>query len=139
MLGQRAVALLRLLIQNAGQPVSKDALIDAGWGGSAVADNNLTVQIAALRRTLADAANVANWIETLPRRGYRYVGPAVVTNGPDTSAATGATSGPSLPEKPSVAVLPFSNLSGDPNRNILPMGWWTTLSRAWRGSNGFSS
>ncbi|TGS36179.1 helix-turn-helix domain-containing protein, partial [Mesorhizobium sp. M8A.F.Ca.ET.182.01.1.1] len=35
MLGQRAVALLQLLIQNAGQPVSKDALIDAGWGGSA--------------------------------------------------------------------------------------------------------
>jgi DNA-binding winged helix-turn-helix (wHTH) protein len=51
------------------QPVSKDALIDAGWEGSAVAVNNLTVQIAALRRTLADAANVADWIETLPRRG----------------------------------------------------------------------
>ncbi|WP_189599558.1 winged helix-turn-helix domain-containing protein, partial [Mesorhizobium sp. M4B.F.Ca.ET.169.01.1.1] len=95
MLGQRAVALLRLLIQNAGQPVSKDALIDAGWGGSAVADNNLTVQIAALRRTLADAADVAKWIETLPRRGYRYVGPAVDTNVPDTLAAR-ATSGPSL-------------------------------------------
>jgi TolB-like protein/DNA-binding SARP family transcriptional activator len=113
MLGQRAVALLRLLIQNAGVPVSKDALIDAGWGGSAVADNNLTVQIAALRRTLADAADVADWIETLPRRGYRYVGPAVATNIPDASAATRAASAPSLPEKPSVAVLPFSNLSGD--------------------------
>ncbi|RWL82693.1 MAG: transcriptional regulator [Mesorhizobium sp.] len=122
MLGQRAVALLRLLIQNAGQPVSKDALIDAGWGGSAVADNNLTVQIAALRRTLADAANVANWIETLPRRGYRYVGPAVATNDPDTVAATGATSGPSLPEKPSVAVLPFSNLSGDPQQEYFADG-----------------
>src|SRR3569623_2319204 len=96
MLGQRAVALLRLLIRNAGQPVSKDALIDAGWGGSAVADNNLTVQIAALRRTLADAANVANWIETLPRRGYRYVGPAVVAV-PEASAARAAPA-PSLPE-----------------------------------------
>lgn len=122
MLGQRAVALLRLLIQNAGQPVSKDALIDAGWGGSAVADNNLTVQIAALRRALADAANVANWIETLPRRGYRYVGPAVATNDPHTVATTGATSGPSLPEKPSVAVLPFSNLSGDPQQEYFADG-----------------
>ncbi|CDX39746.1 Adenylate cyclase [Mesorhizobium plurifarium] len=122
MLGQRAVALLRLLIQNAGQPVSKDALIDAGWGGSAVADNNLTVQIAALRRTLADAANVADWIETLPRRGYRYVGPAVATNIPDASAAARAASAPSLPEKPSVAVLPFSNLSGDPQQEYFADG-----------------
>ncbi|TGP13129.1 transcriptional regulator, partial [bacterium M00.F.Ca.ET.227.01.1.1] len=122
MLGQRAVALLQLLIQNAGQPVSKDALIDAGWGGSAIADNNLTVQIAALRRTLADAANVADWIETLPRRGYRYVGPAVATNVPDASAAVRAGSAPSLPEKPSVAVLPFSNLSGDPQQEYFADG-----------------
>src|SRR5216110_1850419 len=71
-LGQRAVALLRLLIQNAGKPVSKDALIEAGWGGLAVAENNLTVQIAALRRVLAEAADAESWIETLPRRGYRY-------------------------------------------------------------------
>src|SRR5215831_18572129 len=85
MLGQRAVALLRLLIENAGVPVSKDALIEAGWGGLAVADNNLTVQIAALRRVLGDAANAEGWIETLPRRGYRYVGPAVSINDPETS------------------------------------------------------
>lgn len=45
MLGQRAVALLRRLLENAGIPVSKDALIEAGWGGSAVADNNLTVRL----------------------------------------------------------------------------------------------
>jgi hypothetical protein len=50
MLGQRAVALLRRLLENAGVPVSKDALVEAGLGGLAVADNNLTVQIAALRR-----------------------------------------------------------------------------------------
>src|SRR5690242_7227927 len=76
-LGQRAVALLRLLLENPGVPVSKDALVEAGWGGLAVADNNLTVQIAALRRVLAGVANAKTWIETMPRRGYRYVGPAV--------------------------------------------------------------
>ena len=80
MLGQRAVALLRRLLESAGVPVSKDALVEAGWGRLAVADNNLTVQIAALRRVLADAAGGDGWIETLPRRGYRYVGPAVVTD-----------------------------------------------------------
>ena len=49
-LGQRAVALLRLLLEQAGAPVSKDALIEAAWPGLAVEDSNLTVQIAALRR-----------------------------------------------------------------------------------------
>ncbi|AZO70890.1 MAG: tetratricopeptide repeat protein [Mesorhizobium sp.] len=122
LLGQRAIALLRLLIQNAGVPVSKDALIEAGWGGLAVADNNLTVQVAALRRVLADAANADSWIETLPRRGYRYVGPPVVMNGPDAQAAAGAASAPTLPEKPSVAVLPFSNLSGDPEQQYFADG-----------------
>ncbi|ARP67446.1 transcriptional regulator [Mesorhizobium sp. WSM1497] len=122
MLGQRAVSLLRLLLQNAGVPVSKDALVEAGWGKLAVADNNLTVQIAALRRVLADAADAESWIETLPRRGYRYVGPAVATNVPDRFAAARTASAPTLPEKPSVAVLPFSNLSGDPQQEYFADG-----------------
>src|SRR5260221_1784412 len=75
-LGQRAVGLLRLLLERAGAPVSKDALIDAAWPGLAVEDSNLTVQIAALRRVFQENAGSADWIETLPRRGYRYVGPA---------------------------------------------------------------
>src|SRR6185437_10606329 len=122
MLGQRAVALLRRLLENAGVPVSKDALVEAGWGGLAVADNNLTVQIAALRRVLADTADGESWIETLPRRGYRYVGPAVATSISDASAAARAASAPALPEKPSVAVLPFSNLSGDPEQEYFADG-----------------
>ena len=121
MLGQRAVALLRLLLENAGVPVSKDALVEAGWGGLAVADNNLTVQIAALRRVLAEAANAESWIETLPRRGYRYVGPAVATNGPDVGRRP-CRVGTDLPDKPSVAVLPFSNLSGDPEQDYFADG-----------------
>src|SRR5512142_2886324 len=102
MLGQRAVALLRLLLQNAGVPVTKDALVEAGWGGLAVADNNLTVQIAALRRVLAAAAEAESWIETLPRRGYRYVGPAVASNITAASVAARVAAEPTLPEKPSV-------------------------------------
>src|SRR6185437_9889903 len=100
MLGQRAVALLRLLLDNAGVPVRKDALVQAGWGGLAVADNNLTVQIAALRRVLGDAADAGSWIETLARRGYRYVGPTVTTDGPDPTPANQAASAPALPDKP---------------------------------------
>jgi TolB-like protein len=121
MLGQRAITLLRLLLDTPATPVSKDALVDAGWGGLAVADNNLTVQIAALRRVLADGANAESWIETLPRRGYRYVGPPVITNDPSAEAARFA-SAPALPEKPSVAVLPFANLSGDPEQEYFADG-----------------
>jgi TolB-like protein/Tfp pilus assembly protein PilF len=121
MLGQRAVALLRLLLEEAGAPVSKDALVEAGWGGLAVADNNLTVQIAALRRVLADAAEAESWIETLPRRGYRYVGPPVITNDPDAAGDRSAPA-PTLPEKPSVAVLPFANLSGDSEQQYFADG-----------------
>ena len=53
--GKRAVALLRVLVERAGAPVSKDTLIDAAWPGLAVEDSNLTVQIAALRRALGEA------------------------------------------------------------------------------------
>src|SRR5437879_3386507 len=81
-LGQRAVALLCALIARAGTPVSKDALIEAAWPGLAVEDSNLTVQIAALRRVFEEVAGGAGWIETLPRRGYRYVGPSVATGNP---------------------------------------------------------
>jgi DNA-binding winged helix-turn-helix (wHTH) protein len=75
MLGQRAVALLQLPLQQAGTPVGKDALMAAAWPGLAVEDSNLTVQIAALRRLFEARAGGDGWIETLPRRGYRYVGP----------------------------------------------------------------
>jgi TolB-like protein/DNA-binding winged helix-turn-helix (wHTH) protein/Flp pilus assembly protein TadD len=77
-LGRRAVALLGVLLERPGAPISKDALIEAAWSGLAVEDSNLTVQISALRRVLGEAGG-ANWIETMPRRGYRFVGPPVVT------------------------------------------------------------
>ncbi len=76
-LGRRAVVLLTLLVTRAGEPVSKEALIEAAWPAQAIEDSNLTVQIAAIRRTFEDLAGGANWLETLPRRGYRYIGPAV--------------------------------------------------------------
>src|SRR5271169_1849879 len=117
-LGHRAVALLRLLLERAGTPVSKNALIEAAWPDLAIEDSNLTVQIAALRRIFAQAPEGGAWIETLPRRGYRYVGPAVATR-PSADAADPIS--PAL-GKPSVAVLPFSNLSGDPAEDYFAEG-----------------
>src|SRR5438309_7979102 len=100
-LGQRAVALLCALIERAGTPVSKDALVEAAWPGLAVEDSNLTVQIAALRRVFEEGGG-GRWIETLPRRGYRYVGPPVTRADAIAIPATLA-----VPERPSIAVLPF--------------------------------
>src|SRR5215470_519343 len=85
--GRRAVALLRTLIEHAGVPVSKDALIEAAWPGLAVAEANLSVQIAALRKALGEESGADKWIETLPRRGYRFVGE--VRQGPKPAADAG--------------------------------------------------
>src|SRR6476660_6487543 len=76
-LGRRAIALLRRLVEQPGAVVSKDALIEAAWPGQTVEESNLTVQIAALRRVLGEAPGGDRWIETMPRRGYRFVGPVI--------------------------------------------------------------
>jgi DNA-binding winged helix-turn-helix (wHTH) protein/tetratricopeptide (TPR) repeat protein len=73
--GRRAVALLGVLAKHPGIIVSKDKLIEAAWPGIAVEESNLTVQVAALRRALASEPGAEGWIETMPRRGYRYIGP----------------------------------------------------------------
>src|SRR5262249_55421639 len=80
--GKRAVAVLRVLVDRAGAPVAKDTLIDAAWSGMAVEESNLTVQIAALRRALGEVPGGVDWIATLPRRGYRFVGPVVTKSEP---------------------------------------------------------
>jgi DNA-binding winged helix-turn-helix (wHTH) protein len=81
-LSDRAVELLRTLLDRAGAPVSKDALMEAAWPRLAVEESNLTVQIAALRRVLREEPGGERWIQTLPRRGYRFVGPVIKNDAP---------------------------------------------------------
>jgi len=61
-------------------------LIESAWPGLSIEESNLTVQIAALRRTFAEEPGGENWIETLSRRGYRYIGPAVAHERPSGRA-----------------------------------------------------
>ena len=122
-LGRRAVALLRALVERCGTPVSKDALIEAAWPSLAVEDSNLTVQMAALRRVLAEEPGGERWIETLPRRGYRFVGPQGMASIADTAPTSAEPiSRSALPDKPFIAVLPFTNLSGDPQQDYFVDG-----------------
>jgi adenylate cyclase len=127
-LGRRGIALLRALVERRGAVVSKDALIDAAWSGQVVEENNLTVQIAALRRVLGGEPGGDRWIETMPRRGYRFVGPVLTTEQNDATVhsepapKSSVESALALPDKPSVAVLPFQNLSGDPEQEYFTYG-----------------
>ena len=134
LLGQRAIALLRLLLDRAASPVSKDALIEAAWPGLAVEDSNLTVQIAALRRVL-DQDGGAAWIETLPRRGYRYIGPSVTRTPTTVPAKRNKHRRSRFPKSRRLRSVLSSTPAMPPGS---PMAWPPTSSRACRASTGCS-
>ena len=92
-LGARGVAVLATLVSRAGEYVEKSVIMDAAWPGVVVEEDNLTAQVSAIRRVLAGVPGGKQWIETLARRGYRFVGPVI--RRPDESATLwrGATSG----------------------------------------------
>src|SRR6476469_5625072 len=121
-LGQRAIALLQILVEGGGNPISKDRLIESAWPGLAIEESKLAVQIAALRRVFAEEPGGDSWIKTLPRRGYRYVGPIAVKEQENQGAAGNEQPDLAPPDKPSLAVMPFTNMSGDPEQEYFADG-----------------
>src|SRR5262245_1480092 len=71
----KAFSVLRRLIEDGGQLVSKEELLRAGWGKTHVSDGVLKVIILEIRRALGDDSAAPSFIETVPRRGYRFIGP----------------------------------------------------------------
>lgn len=110
-LGRRAVGVLRMLVAHAGDVVTKEDLLSGVWGGLAVEEGNLTAQVAALRRALSQAPGGVGWIETLPRRGYRFVGPV---DAPMQAGASNAPAPIAADGMPSLAVLTFRVLGAAP-------------------------
>jgi len=127
-LGARAFDLLMCLVENRGRVVGKDELLQRVWPGMVVEETNLTVHVAALRKWLGPQS-----IATVSGRGYRFIALLTVEDGTSTSTSTSKATRvvepaapaaapvaapvalPMLmpPDKPSLAVMPFANLSGD--------------------------
>lgn len=106
-LGHRALKLLSALAATDGV-VTKASLMESGWASSVVEEGNLTVQISALRKALGTRPDGSQWIVTVPREGYRLVKqPAAVMPGRSM---------------PFLAVLPFHNLSSDPEQSYFADG-----------------
>jgi DNA-binding winged helix-turn-helix (wHTH) protein/TolB-like protein len=91
----KALELLRALVERAGDVVSKAELMGRVWPDTVVEEGNLTVLVAALRRRLDPRPDGGSYIQTLPRRGYRFVAPL---------------RGPQGIRAPAVAVFPFERL-----------------------------
>ena len=96
-IGQRALALLTALARVEG-PVDKSVLIEAAWPGTFVEENNLTVQIASLRKAMGQREDGTEWIITVPRVGYRLIRSGIPSKGEIESGG---------PRLPSIIVLPF--------------------------------
>lgn len=113
-IGHRGVRLLAALIGRAGEILAKTELMDAAWPDMAVEEGNLTVQIAQLRKLLGPAEAGDEWISTVPRVGYRFAGAVKLLGGVRRKPLP-------LPDKPSIAVLPFT-VSGDPEQEVFADG-----------------
>jgi TolB-like protein/Tfp pilus assembly protein PilF len=130
-IGPQVFDLLVYLIRNRERVVSKDHVLDAVWSGRIVSESTLTSHINAVRKAIGDSGGEQHLIRTIARKGFRFVGGVREVQSPDVfnspalqpahSDDTTAPA-PALPDKPSIAVLAFQNLSGDPEQEYFADG-----------------
>jgi TolB-like protein/Tfp pilus assembly protein PilF len=101
--------LLVALVEGAGRLVEKDALLKKVWPDVAVEEGNLTKGVFSLRQLL-DSDDSSRYIETIPKRGYRFVAPVIAAAATPAGALPQGVS-PETPVENSIAVMPFTDMS----------------------------
>jgi TolB-like protein/DNA-binding winged helix-turn-helix (wHTH) protein len=129
-LGSRALDVLYVLVERAGDLVSRDEFMAAVWPATAVEDANLNMQIAALRRVLDEERADGSCIQTIPGRGYRFAAPVTRVES-STPLASGSPSGNGAGDP--TAELPGPPIPAAP-RNTPPFAPPRELKWLWRGS-----
>jgi TolB-like protein len=107
--------LLVHLIRHRDRVVGKDEILEAVWHGRAISESALFNRVNAARNAIGDTGARQKLIKTLPRRGLRFIAPVREDEG--CSPAETSDKPPRIADKPSLAVLPFVNLSGDPEQD----------------------
>ena len=103
----QVLALITYLAKHPGKIITRDDLIEHVWLGRIVSDSAISTRINAARAALGDSGQTQKLIKTISRRGFRFEGVIKAEEADTVSIMT---------EKPSIAVLPFRNLSGDNER-----------------------